>query len=648
MSIEIDGKSLDVKTEKLNQLKELFPEFFSEGKIDIARVRQILGDDEIAGQDHYELSWAGKAEARREIQRQTTATLLPDREGSINFDTSENIFIEGENLEVLRTLQKSYFGAVKVIYIDPPYNTGSDSFIYPDDYAERKEDYEKRTGQKNGEGYLNKLDLFRKNTKENGQYHSVWLSMMYPRLYLAKNLLAQDGVIFVSIDDNELSNIKALLNEIFGEENFISQIVIQSNKRGQTYKEIAKTHEYLLVYSRNSDYEIFELEKTGDALPYEDSTGKFDLWELRNRNPKFGRHNRQNLYFPIYAAPTVKDENGYSKISLERTDTFCVEVLPRNSEGLDSCWRWSTDLIKKTDITSDTPVLVAREKQGGGWNIYEKSRKSTTKAKSLWTETDVISEQGTIELGQLGLANYFDHPKPVGMIKKILKIATQSNEIVLDFFAGSGSTAQAVLELNEDGGNRKFICIQMPERCEEGSEAFKANLKTISAVCKTRIHKVIERIVKNNNGKMDFAKTEQDLGFRSYKLFYSNFKKWQSIITDKDELLKQLEIFKEPLATRPADSYDLLVELLLKSGLALSAKAEKRETSDNVPFYVVEDGQLIYALDSISDALLKDIEAIKPRAFITLGNLFTGEKADEQMTNWKLQLKESNIEFKII
>ena len=207
MNGEIDGQSLDVKAEKLEQLREVFPEFFSEGRLDLSAVREVLGDDELTSPDHYELSWAGKAEARREIQKRTAATIVPNIDDSISFETSGNVFIEGENLEVLRTLQKAYFGRVKTIFIDPPYNTGNDSFVYPDDYAERKEDYEKRSGLKNGDGYLNKLNLFKKNTKENGQYHSVWLSMMYPRLYLARNLLAQDGLMLISIDGNEAHNL---------------------------------------------------------------------------------------------------------------------------------------------------------------------------------------------------------------------------------------------------------------------------------------------------------------------------------------------------------------------------------------------------------------------------------------------------------
>jgi len=227
----------------------------------------------------------------------------------------------------------------------------------------------------------------------------VWLSMMYPRLYLARNLLREDGVIFMSIDDNEQANLKQLMDEIFGEENFVGQIIVQSNKRGQTYKEVAKTHEYLLVYSRSDTYQILELEKKNGDLPFEDTKGKFDLWELRNRNPKFGRHNRENLYFPIFVAPDTKDESGYLKVSLEKSDMYHIPVHPINSEGQDGCWRWGKGkIVREGALTSETPVIVAKQTREGKWNIYEKSRKSTTKVKSLWDETAVISEQGTVEL----------------------------------------------------------------------------------------------------------------------------------------------------------------------------------------------------------------------------------------------------------
>lgn len=648
MSIEIDGKSLDVKTEKLKQLKELFPEFFAEDKLDIARIKQILGDDEITAHDHYELSWAGKAEARREIQRQTTATLLPDLEGSINFDTSENIYIEGENLEVLRTLQKSYFGKVKMIYIDPPYNTGNDSFIYPDDYAERKEDYQRRTGLKNGEGYLNKLDLFKKNTKENGQYHSVWLSMMYPRLYLARNLLREDGVLFVSIDENEQTNLKLLLDEIFGAENFIANISVVSNWKGRSDDSfIATAHESLLMYQKGRFVSLglpLLEEYLGDYQERDENGTPFRYLGLRKRGAGARRIDRPKMFYPFYASKT-------GKVSLEQSGDFSIEILPRLSDGTDGRWRWGKDTAKER-----INELAAKKVSGSDrWDVFQidyaeiEGESRRIKPKSVWNEKSFSNEAGTLEYKSLMNGAKFSNPKSPDLIKACLQQSTAGDDIVLDFFAGSGTTAQAVLELNyEDGGNRKFICVQMPERLDEESDAYKEGYKTISAIGKERTKRVIERINSDQNGKMEFVRSELDLGFKSYKLFYSNFKKWQSIITDKDELLKQLAMFREPLDREANDSYDLLVELLLKSGLPLSIAVERQKTAGNTPFYSVENGQLIYALDSITDELLTAVEAAKPKAFVTLGNLFTGEKADEQMTNWKLQLKESNIEFKII
>ena len=335
----------------------------------------------------------------------------------------------------------------------------------------------------------------------------------------------------------------------------------------------------------------------------------------------------------------------------EQNGDFSMEILPRLSDGTDGRWRWGKDTAKERIIELATKKVSGSDR----WDVFQidyaevEGESRRIKPKSVWNEKSFSNEAGTLEYKSLMNGAKFSNPKSPDLIKACLQQSTAGDDIVLDFFAGSGTTAQAVLELNyEDGANRKFICVQMPERLDEESDAYKEGYKTISAIGKERTKRVIERIVSEQNGKMEFAKSSIDLGFKSYKLFYSNFKKWQSIIADKDELLKQLAMFREPLDRAAADSYDLLIELLLKSGLPLSVVIEKRETSDNTPFYNVENGQLIYALDSISDELLKEIEATKPKAFITLGNLFTGEKADQQMTNWKLQLKESNIEFKII
>lgn len=649
----MDGKSLNLIDELIAQLKQILPDAFSEGRIDFARLKDILGEDVLVPNEHYELSWAGKAEARKEIQKQTTNTLIPDLASTLTpspspigrGESAGNIFIEGENLEVLRILQKSYFGKVKMIYIDPPYNTGNDSFVYPDDYAERLDEYNKRTGITDEEGYLNKQDLWRKNTRENGQFHSVWLSMMYPRLYLARNLMREDGVIFVSIDDNEVATLKGIMDEIFGEENFISQIIIQSNKRGQTYKEISKTHEYILAYSKSDTYEILEIEKTGNQLPFEDTEGKFDLWELRNRNPKFGKHNRPNLYFPIYVSPNIKDENGYSRISLKKTSDFSIEVYPLNSEGKESCWRWSSDtIIRDGNLDGEVAVIVSKQTRDGKWNIYEKSRKSTTKAKSIWDETSMISEQGTVEIGNLGLSNYFDHPKPVDLVKKCLRITTEKSDLVLDFFAGSGTTAQALFELNEeDGNNRQFICVQMPELLEEDGEAYKAGYRTIADISKARITKVIEKLQKARAEQLALESKPQVLGFRSFKVAPSNFKSWRGD-AEGEELLKQLDFLKQ--SEKDGSLHEnMLVELLLKSGLVLTAKVETLKAG-KAEAYLVEDGRLFLFFGGYNKSIKELIHEKMPQRVVCLDSAFKGK--DEDISNFKLELKEAGVELTIL
>jgi adenine-specific DNA-methyltransferase len=301
--------SLDIPAQRIGQLQGLFPEAFTEGKIDLKRLADLLGDNVASGRENYELTWGGKSEARREIQKRTTATLRPDTANSVNWDSTQNLYIEGENLEVLRTLQKAYFGKVKMIYIDPPYNTGSDSFVYPDDYSERLSEYRARTGQTDEAGFVNKQDMWKKNVKENGQFHSVWLSMMYPRLFLARNLLRDDGVIFVSIDDNEVANLKLLMDEIFGAENFEATIIPISNPGGRDYKQVAITHEYLMVYSKSQKSELNELQKDV-GFPFFDSKGGYQPRELRNRNPKFNSQNRPRLFYPYFVNPN-NTKDGY-------------------------------------------------------------------------------------------------------------------------------------------------------------------------------------------------------------------------------------------------------------------------------------------------------------------------------------------------
>ena len=435
---KMDLKSKSITDEQRAKLRELFPEVFAEGKVDFDKLKLTIGEEIDDGFERYGMNWHGKRDCFKVIQQPSVATLKPCREESVNFEDTENLFIEGDNLEVLKLLQKSYYGKVKMIYIDPPYNTGKE-FIYPDNYKENLNTYLEYTGQVDEEG-----KKFSTNTEREGRFHSNWLSMMYPRLFLAKNLLREDGVIFISIDDNEVNNLHKLCDEIFGEENFLSQIIVQSNKRGQTYKEISKCHEYLLVYYKSSASSLGELKKNDGALPYWDEVGRYDLWELRNRNPKFGRHNRKNLYFPIYISPASKNDEGLCEISLERSEEFSVEALPLNSQGCDSCWRWSKKKVLKDGIKISPQVLFAKEKRDGNWNIYEKSRKNTTRAKSIWLDTGVISEQGTIQAGELNMGGLLEFPKPLELVKRCVKLAVEKDDLIIDFFSGSSSSAHAV------------------------------------------------------------------------------------------------------------------------------------------------------------------------------------------------------------
>lgn len=381
----------------------------------------------------YGLVFEEHREKINEVLDTHTPVLTEDADLFIDHGGQMNFLLEGDNLAALKLLEKTHRGKIKMIYIDPPYNTANKDFAYDDTRVDL-------------------TDTFR---------HSKWLSFMRERLRIARNLLRDDGILFISIDDNEQSDLKLLCDEIFKEENFFSQVIIQSNKRGQTYKQIAKTHEYLLIYTRSPEAEFNEIDKTDDDndLNLLDKIGAYNVRELRNRNPKFGKHNRPNLFYPIYVNPSIVDKDGFCPISLAYTTDYCVEVYPFNSTGGESCWRWSTKLLSE-NINSNTQFsnVVARAKRDGTFNIYEKYRKTTYKAKSIWLETDVITEKGTVELGELGLSERFPFPKPLFLLKKCLQIGTNSNDIILDFFAGSGTTGHAVMKLNaEDGGTRRFI-----------------------------------------------------------------------------------------------------------------------------------------------------------------------------------------------
>ena len=637
---KIDLRSMDIIVEQKEKLRQLFPEVFTEDKIDFEKLKLALGEAIEVGKERYGMTWPGKADCFKIIQNSSIGTLKPCREESVNFDATENLFIEGDNLEVLKLLQKSYYDKIKMIYIDPPYNTGND-FIYPDDYKENLITYLQYTGQVDAQG-----KKFSTNTDTEGRFHSKWLNMMYPRLFLAKNLLSEDGIIFISINDNEVDNLRKILNEIFGEENFFAQIIVQSNKRGQTYKQISKTHEYIIVYTKNIETELNELEKNtrNSDLNLQDDIGPFSIRELRNRNPKFGKFNRPNLFYQIYIDPKKPDKNGFCPISLTKDDKFFIEVLPLNSAGNESCWRWGTKLLKENiNLNTLKSNVVAKAKRNGDFNIYEKYRKTTYKPKSIWDETGVITEQGTIELGKLGLSKYFDFPKPTYLIKKILQIGTKEDSIVLDFFAGSCTTAHAIMDLNsQDGGSRKFICVQLPEFCSEGSAACKEGLKTIAEIGKERIRRVIKNIEKETDETL-FNNKKIDLGFRVFKLDKSNFKIWDSekLSLDKKSLEKQLELHIDHIDYK-ASQDDILYEILLKAGFELTTKIEKIKMAGKA-VYSIEGGSMLICLEKeLTKEVIKAMAEKQPSRVICLDLGFANN--DQLKTNAVQIMKSKGVD----
>jgi adenine-specific DNA-methyltransferase len=614
----LDLRSQDIAGDKVEELVRLFPEVRTEdGQIDFDRLRLTLGESVDVGKERYGLTWPGKAECFKTIQAPSLGTLLPAPEESINWDSTENLIIEGDNLEVLKLLQKAYLGKVKMIYIDPPYNTGND-FIYPDDFSESLRTYLEYTGQLDAEGRR-----FSTNTDTDGRFHSKWLNMMYPRLYLARNLLREDGVIFISIDDNEVRNLRAICDEIFGEQGFVAQISVQSNKGGQDYLPIAKTHEYLLCYAKGEDPAdgIFGLERVSSTA-FQDHLGPYEPRELRNRNPKFHRGNRPNLFYPYYVNPEITDTYGYAAVALERRPGYTIDALPRNREGVDSCWRWGKAKAN-AQIALDKPEesdVVARQTRNGGWNVYEKSRRSTSKAKTIWDETEVRTEAGTREVRELFGANVYDHPKPVALLSKSLRIGSLPDDVVLDFFAGSGTTAHAVLDLNkQDAGNRKFILVQLPEPTD------RKDFATISEITKERVRRVIAKLNSEDDGKLGPGGAEaQDRGFRVFKLAESNIRPWQADVPhDAAALTKQLELHVEHIRDdRSAD--DLLYEILLKSGFPLTTPVESL-TLAGTTVASIGDGLLLVCVDrDLSLELIRAMAERKPERVVLLDEGFTG------------------------
>jgi adenine-specific DNA-methyltransferase len=564
--------------EAIAELCRLFPSCVTEGKVDFDALRLVLGDEVDGRPERYSFSWAGKRDAIRLLQMPSRATLAPRRDESINFDTTEHLFIEGDNLEALKLLYKPYAGRVKMIYIDPPYNTGKD-FIYPDNYADPLDAYLRLTGQKDENG-----NHLTSNPDTNGRKHSAWLSMMYPRLLRARQLLRDDGVIFVSIDDHEVHSLRMIMNEVFGEENFIAQIAVQLNPRGRHLDRfVARTHEYVMVFARDANEQpLYALEKDERMLKEynkEDERGRYRELELRNRNPAFNSRTRPNLYYPIFVDPASSD------VSLSRDEQFSVEVYPRNSTGGDSCWTWGT---KKFERHQD--LLIGRQTTGGGWRVFRKDhliqadgKKAKTLPKALWLDKEIANDQGKKSIQELfDGATVFDFPKAPALVQKMIQLGTEEGDIVLDFFAGSGVTAHAVLAENqrEGDGGRRFILVQLPEPIPEDSPARKFGCQTIADITKERTRRVIAKLQQERDECLPSNGNDQDLGFRVFKLAESNFRQWVGVEDDGAEAYAdQMDLFENPLRD-DADEMSVIYEVAIKEGYGLNSHIERME---NVP-----------------------------------------------------------------
>lgn len=600
---QLDGKSLDIVSENVTKLKELFPEVFSEGKIDFKKLEEELGQFTDGEGERYNFTWAGKSEAKRIAQTPSTGTLRPCREESKDWDTTQNLYIEGDNLEVLKLLQKSYHKQVKMIYIDPPYNTGKD-FVYKDNFKDNIKNYLEITGQVDSEG--NRLST---NSDVSGRYHSDWLNMMYPRLKLARNLLKDDGVIFISIDDNEVANLRKLCDEIFGEDNFVGEITIQSNPRGsQASNFFASVDESLLCFSKNTNC----LEIRGYLKDLEDESGEYNLIDengkqyrllgLRQRGGAWRREDRPKMYYPIYVNPV----NG--EVSLDKSEIYSKESLPKRPTGEDSRWTWGMETFNK-----DKHKLIGKKvNREGNDDFYDIFRKDylenedgeikATKPKTIWNDKEINYQNGRNDIRNLFQnSEIFDFPKPVFYLEKIIAMFKMKNDITLDFFSGSATTAHAIMKLNsEDEGNRKYICVQLPEETDEKSEAYKAGYKNICEIGKERIRRAGEKIIADNPDK-DLSNL--DIGFKVYKLDSSNIKEWDSDFDNLEaNLLDAVDNIKSDRT-----SEDLLYEILLKYGLDLTLPIEEKTIAGKT-VYNIGFGALVVCLD---DAItIEVVEAI--------------------------------------
>ena len=605
-------QSENLVDENVEKIAKLFPNCVTEGKdekgqvtklVDFDLLKQELSKVVVDGNDErYTLNWAGKKQAILTANSPINATLRPCREESVDFDNTKNLYIEGDNLDVLKLLRETYLNKIKMIYIDPPYNTGND-FVYNDDFASSSDEY-----LQNSKSYDEDGNRMVQNLESNGRFHSNWLSMMYPRLKLARDLLTDDGCVAISLDDNEQSNLIKICDEIFGNRNRIAILKILSNPRGRQSSEFfAESGEYVTIYAKNAN----NVKVLGESLDDEtiktynktDEFGKrYRDMGLRKRGADSKREDSPTLYFPIYYNIQTKD------ISTTKKDGY-IEIIPKLEDGSDGRWRWSKQKVEK-----DKSLLYCREVKRNNnfeYDIFEKSyleKDSTTKSKDFWIEKEINYDRSSQELRELFDMRLFDYAKPLYLIKKLLNriVENDKNTTILDFFSGSATTAHAVMQLNaEDGGNRKFIMVQLPEKCDENSEAYKAGYKNICEIGKERIRRAGQKIKDEN----PLITQNLDIGFRVLKLDSSNMKDvyYSPSDTEQTNLLDLVSNIKEDRSPE-----DLLFQVMLDMGVMLSSDIKTLDIKGKKVFNV-NDCNLICCFDeNLTDEVVTEIAKMQP------------------------------------
>lgn len=611
---KMDGKSLDVTGVNKEKLKAVFPECFTEGNLDIDKLLSLCGEYIDNDFEKYKFEWKGKSECYRIAGKRSTGTLRPCPEESVDFENTNNLYIEGDNLEVLKLLQTAYYRKVKMIYIDPPYNTGND-FVYEDDFKDPMAKYKEITSQ-----------TTKSNPETMGRYHTNWLNMMYPRLRLAANLLRDDGVIFISIDEREVDNLKKVCNEVLGEENFIGSFIWRKKDGGGQAKEyFAIEHEYIVVYRKSEQLQWIDKTEERSISQYnkKDERGNFKVTKLAKWGNTARREDRPSMYFSLTAP--------------DGTEAF--PIAPDGNDG-----RWRVGKERMAELKSSD--LIYWERKGDNWVPYEKeyfdNQVRIIKKRSILYDVANTGDGSNVLTDTFGRKDVFENPKPVELLKEFIESSATDTDIILDFFSGSATTAHAVMQLNaEDGGKRQFIMVQLPEVTDEKSEAFKAGYKNICEIGKERIRRAGAKIKEQN--------TNVDVGFKVLKLDTSNLVKWDDTPTDDTEALK--ERFDTMIKSLKFDrtELDVVYEVMLKLGVPVTEKVFEKQINGRKVYSIGDDSLILVCLDKSNGGITP--EDISAMCDLTPAKIVAAEEAfkdDVALSNAYYISKDKGIEIELL